>query len=100
MPTEQPSSAPQNDRPQPTDDLNAPAVLHDDAMDQPAGGGGLGGADASANVGGDTAGKTGAATPNSPIDARLPHGAGDEDAAETRSQAVTSDPIEPGHGSR
>ena len=94
MPTDQPSSAPQADAPQPTDELTAAAVLHDDTLDQPAGGGGLGGAGAGA---GRLA--TGAASPNSPIDAPVPHDGADP-AAEARTQALSNAPAEPGHGSR
>lgn len=97
MPTNQPSSAPQDDAPRPTDDLTAAAVLHDEALDQPAGGGGLGGASAAtAEVG-----TAGAATRNSPIDAPTPHDGGDAKAeAEARLLSTSSDPREPGHTSR
>ena len=96
MPTDQPSSAPQKDAPHPIDDLNAPALLHDDALDQPAGGGGLGGAGAGAGPQ-----VSGAASPNSPIDAELPHDAGSVDAAaEARTQALGDTPADPGNSSR
>ena len=101
MPTNEPSSAPQNEQPQPTDDLSAAAVLHDESLDQPAGGGGLRGADASADLGGDAAGKVGAATPNSPISTLTPHDGGEvKAAAEARARSVASAPAEPGHTSR
>ena len=101
MPTEQPSSAPQADAPQPNDDLTAAAVLHDDTLDGQAGGGGLGGADAGAPVGGDAAGRMGAATPNSPIDAHLPHDGGKGLAgAESLAQAAADPGPEPGHDLR
>lgn len=96
MPTNQPSSAPQADAPRQTDDLNAPAVLHDEQLDMPAGGGGLGGAAAATDLG-----DTGAATRNSPIDAPTPHGGGDGKAeAEARRLSVDAAPAEPGHASR
>lgn len=95
MPTDQPSSAPQADAPAPTEELTAAAVLHDERPDMPAGGGGLGGASASASVG-----QSGAATRNSPIDAPTPHGGGDAKAeSEARRQAVDNTPPEPGHDS-
>lgn len=98
MPTNQPSSAPQNEAPRPTDDLSAAAVLHDDALDQPAGGGGLG---TGAGLGGDAAGRTGAASPNSPIAADLPHEGGDRQAeAEARLLATAGNPPETGHMSQ
>lgn len=96
MPTNQPSSAPQDDAPVPTDDLTAVSVLHDESLDQPAGGGGLGGASAAARTG-----TTGAASPNSPIDAALPHDGGDGQVeSEARRQATSNAPSEPGHDSR
>ena len=96
MSTDQPSSAPQADAPKLRDDATAAAVLHDDALDQPAGGGGLGGPSAAS-----APGPAGAATPNSPIDARVPHGGGDAKAeGEARVQAAAAPPAEPGHGSR
>lgn len=96
MPTDQPSSAPQADAPQPTDDLTAAAVLHDEALDRPPGGGGLGGASAAAEVG-----QAGAASPNSPIDAPTPHSNGDaRAAAEARRLATGEGSAEPGHASR
>lgn len=91
MPTEQPNSAALNDAPQPSDDLTAAAVLHDDALDGQAGGGGMGGADAGAPVGGDAAGRTGAATPNSPIDAQLPHDGGNGLAQAEALERATGD---------
>lgn len=97
MPTNQPSSAPQGDAPKPMDDLTAAAVLHDESLDQPAGGGGLGGVSAGAGV----TGMTGAATPNSPIDAHLPHDGGDMAAgAEARIRATGEGAPEPGHDDR
>lgn len=93
MPSNQPSSAPIDDAPKPTDDLTAAAVLRDDALDRPAGGGGLGtpiARDAS-----------GAASPNSPVDAPVPHEGGDALAgAEARRLSTSSAPAEPGHGSQ
>lgn len=98
MPTGQPSSAPTGHAPAFRDDLTAAAVLHDDALDRPAGGGGLGTA-------APMTGAAGAAMPNSPIDApvpqSVPHDGGDaKAAAEARAQAVTNAPPEPGHMSR
>ena len=96
MPTNQPSSAPQDAAPQPADDLTAAAVLHDDALDQPAGGGGLGGASAAASLG-----QAGAATPNSPSEAPTPHDGGDAKVeSEARLTSASSAPVEPGHASR
>ena len=69
MPTNQPSSAPQADAPQPTDDLTAAAVLHDDATDRPAGGGALG-------IGAGVMGQVGAETPNAPISSDLARDSG------------------------
>lgn len=98
MPTNQPSSAPQADAPHPADDLTAAAVLHDEAMDRPGGGGGLG---SPAPLGGDSAGQAGAAAPNAPIAVDLPHDGGDALAgAEARRQAVSNAPAEPGHTSQ
>ena len=59
MPADQPSNAPQKDAPQPHDDLTAAAVLSDDSLDQPAGGGGMG--RRNGPVGADAAGQTGGA---------------------------------------
>lgn len=99
MPTNQPSSAPQGDAPRPTDDLTAAAVLHDDTLDLQPGGGGLG--TANPPRGGDAAGRTGAATPNSPIDAPVPHDASDAQIeAEARAQSVAGGATEPGHSSQ
>ena len=99
MPTNQPSSAPQADAPQPTDDLTAAAVLHDDALDRQPGGGGLGAPNAP--IGGDAAGRTGATTPNSPIDAPAPHDVGNAQIeAEARAGSVGGDAPEPGHTSQ
>lgn len=92
MPTEQPSSAPQADAPQPTDDLTAAAVLRDPSFDRPVGGGGLGAAAAPIVAG--------AAAANSPVDAALPHDGGTALAeAEARQLAAAAAPPEPGHTS-
>ena len=93
MPTNQPSSAPQADAPQPTDDLTAAAVLHDDATDRPAGGGALG-------TGAGVMGQVGAETPNAPIASDLARDSDAKAEAEARTQAVTNTPAEPGHSSR
>lgn len=93
MPTNQPSSAPQGEAPQPTDDLTAAAVLHDEAMDRPAGGGALG-------TGAGVMGQVGAETPNSPMSANVPRYGDAKAEAEARVRAVESGPAEPGHTSR
>ena len=99
MPDNQPSSAPQMDAPQPSDDLTAAAVLRDDALAGTPGGGGLGAA--AGPLGGDAAGQMGAATPNSPIDPQLPHEAGQTRAeAEARLLATDGGTPEPGHTSQ
>jgi hypothetical protein len=88
MPTNQPNNAPADDTPALKDQDNAAAVLSDDRLDDAPGGGGLMGAGAGSPLAGTAAGKAGAATPNSPIDAHLPHGGGEEKAereAQTRS---------------
>lgn len=96
MPTNQPSSAPQADAPQPMEELTAAAVLHDGQLDQPAGGGGLGGASAAAG-----AERAGAATPNSPIEAETPHDGGEGKAEdEVKVLSASTAPVEPGHASR
>ena len=96
MPTNQPSSAPQNTAPEPTDDLTAAAVLHDEQLDEPAGGGGLGGASAAAGIG-----RAGAATPNSPIDVPTPHDGGHGKAeSEARLLSTSGSPVEAAHMSR
>ena len=93
MPTNQPSSAPQADAPQPTDDLSAAAVLHDEAMDRPTGGGALG-------AGAGVTGQVGAETPNAPISSGLARDSDAKAEAEARTRAVGSGPAEPGHSSR
>lgn len=99
MPTNQPSSAAQGDMPHMTDDLTAAAVLHDDLLDRQPGGGGLG--TSGGPVGGDAAGRSGAATPNSPIDAPVPHDTGSAQVeAEARAEVVEGAAQEPGHLSR
>ncbi|SFP72822.1 hypothetical protein [Sphingomonas rubra] len=93
MPTEQPNNQPTDTAPQPLDGESAAAVLSDGRMDDAPGGGGLmvagaGGADA-----GTAMGKAGAATPNSPIDAELPHGGGEELAEkEAQTRALGDEP--------
>ena len=97
MPSNEPTSA-STDTPQMKDDLTAAAVLRDDSLDRPAGGGGLG------SVSGEGGAKpmaAGAAAPNSPVNAALPHDGGEALAeAEARKQAVANDPPEPGHTSQ
>ena len=98
MPDSQPSSAPTGSTPEPRDDLTAATLLRDDALERPAGIGGLGSGAALAD---DGAGQTGAASPNSPIDVAVPNEGSDAQvAAEARSQAVVNDPPDPGHSSR
>ena len=98
MPDSQPSSAPTGTTPEPRDDLTAASLLRDDALERPAGGGGLG---SGAALAGDGAGQSGAASPNSPIDVAVHHEGSDAQAtAEARSQAVVNDAREPGHLSR
>ena len=98
MPTEQPTSAPDM-APQPNDRETAAKVLHDDSLDTPAGGGGLGGASAADPLGGSARTPSGTA-PNAPIDVGID---GDSDAAaaaEARVQASQADPVEPHPSSR
>lgn len=83
MATDQPSSTPQADAPRPTEELTAAQVLRDDSAGQPDAGAGLGG---------------GAAAPNSPIDADLPHDGGSAQAEqEARLLSTSGGPAEPGH---
>lgn len=82
MPTGQPSNADTGDTPQARqgdarEADTAGAVLSDDALDDAPGGGGLMGAGAGGPEAGTARGQAGAATPNSPIDAALPHDGGD-----------------------
>lgn len=90
MPTEQPSSAPDQDRadggPRPNDRVTPAVALRDDATDQDMGGGGLLGANADDPDAGTAMGDAGAATPNSPIDAELPLEGGGERLAEKEAQ--------------
>ena len=74
MPTDQPSSAP--DDLAPRDETSVGTVLSDDATDQPPGGGGLRGPAA----GGQGAAPAGTA-PNAPIDVAVPAGASDDGTA-------------------
>ena len=93
MPTEQPTSAPDAIGDDAREQDTAAAVLHDDALDQTPGGGGLRGP-AGANP---LAGRTsGGATRNSPIDTGVaPPDADGAAAAESRAQAVEDAPAEP-----
>jgi len=84
MPTDQPSNTDAADAPEARgidarDPDRVGAVLTDE--DDTPGGGGLLGAGAGGALSADAQGKAGAATPNSPIDAALPHDAGDAGAA-------------------
>lgn len=83
MPDSQPSNAPQADAPLPTEELTAAAVLRDDS----AGPSGTGSA-------------AGAAMPNSPIDAELPHDSG-RARVEAEARVESSEgAAEPGHMSQ
>lgn len=70
MPTDQPSNAP--DAIEPREDASVASVLADGSLDQPPGGGGMGGASA----GGQGAPSAGT-VPNAPIDVPIPAGATD-----------------------
>jgi hypothetical protein len=98
MPTDQPSSAPETIGEDARDPDTPAAVLRDEALDQPAGGGGLLG-----SAGGDplAARIAGGETPNSPIDTGVapPEDSG-KAAAESRVEAVERAPAEPRPGSR
>lgn len=98
MPTDQPSSAP-NGIGEDARDLNTPAaVLHDTALDQPAGGGGLLGTAGADPLAGRIAGGE---TPNSPIDTGVAApDASAKASAEARVEAVERAPSEPHPGSR
>lgn len=99
MPTEQPSSAP-DDTPRPNDADTAAKVLHDDALDTTPGGGGLGGASAADPLGGSARTPSGTA-PNAPIDVPAPHSGSDAEAeAEARVAASGTDVSEPQSGQR
>lgn len=99
MPTEQPSNQQNDDAPVPRDGESAAAVLSDDRMNDAPGGGGLMGAGAGSPEAGSAQGKAGAATPNSPIDARLPAGTDGDDGlaeAEARTRSLGDEPNERG----
>ena len=85
MQTDQINNAPLADAPQPGEELTAAAVLRDgSAGPQPAG----------------AASPSGAATPNSPIDAPVPQGGGGGDAQAEARLLSGGDAPEPGHESR
>lgn len=86
MPTSEPSNAPNDIEPKARTGDTAAAVLSDDRLDDAPGGGGLMGASAGGQLAGTALGKAGAATPNSPIDAKAPHDGG-EAQAEKEAQA-------------
>lgn len=95
MPTDQPNNQPIEGAPQPRDGETAAAVLPDGRMDDAPGGGGLMGAGAAGADAGTAMGKAGAATPNSPIDAELPHDGGDALAGkEARTRSLGDEPPE------
>lgn len=98
MPTEQPTSAPDEIGTDAAEGDAAAAVLHDDALDQTPGGGGLRGAAGADPLAGLTAG---GATPNSPVDTGVaPPDEDEAAAAESRAQAVQDAPAEPHPGSQ
>ena len=93
MPTGQPSNADLGSSPELKEQDTAAAVLSDDRLDDAPGGGGMMGAGAGGAHAGSAEGRAGAATPNSPIDAQLPHGSGDGQAeAEARTRALGDEP--------
>ena len=97
MPTEQPTNAPQGEAPQLRDADTPAAVMSDDRLDDAPGGGGLMGAGAGGSQAGSAEGRAGAATPNSPIDAHLPHDGGDDLAQEeARTRSLDDEPNERG----
>lgn len=97
MPTEQPTNAPQGEAPQLRDADTPAAVMSDDRLDDAPGGGGLMGAGAGGSQAGSAEGRAGAATPNSPTDAQLPHDGGDGTAAaEARTRSLGDEPNERG----
>lgn len=101
MPTDQPSNAPDGAIDQDArDDANAAAVLNDDTLDLPPGGGGLGGAAA-----GGQGAAPGGTSPNSPIDVPLPAGSTDDGTppsadTQARREAVDAAPDEQHPSSR
>lgn len=100
MPTGQPSNAPTDAAPSPREETSVASVMNDDRMDDAPGGGGLMGAGAGGPLSGDALGQAGAATPNAPIDAELPHDSGDAGASdEARTLAANAGPAEPHPGS-
>lgn len=93
MPTQQPTSAPDAIGSDAAEQDTAAAVLHDDALDQTPGGGGLRGPAGADPL---TARTAGGATRNSPIDTGV--AAPDADGAavaESRVQAAEDTPAEP-----
>lgn len=95
MPTNASTNADPGSAPELKDQDTAAAVLSDDRMDDLPGGGGLMGAGAGGAHVGSAEGRAGAATPNSPIDAELPHDGGDGQAeAEARTRALGDEPAE------
>lgn len=99
MPTQQPSSAP-DDAPRPHDADTPARVLSDPAGDAIPGGGGLGGAAAADPLGGSGRTPTGTA-PNAPIDVPVPHSGSDAAGeAEARVRASVTDVSETQSGER
>lgn len=98
MPTQQPSSAP-DDAPRPND-ADTPATVLSDPSTDIAPGGGLGGATAADELGGAGRTPTGNA-PNAPIDVPVPHSGSDGAAeAEARVRASGTNVSEPQSGQR
>ena len=98
MPTNQPTSAPDT-APTPNDQETAAKVIHDDALDTPPGGGGLGGVSAADALGGSARTPLGT-SPNAPIDTSVSAGTDEQAEAESRVEASQADPAEPHPSSR
>jgi len=94
MATEQPNIGPDDVKPEPHDADSAATVLDDAQMTKTLGGGALGGVDAADVLSG--SGKlSGGATPNSPIDAPVPHGGGGDPIREAQVRSLNDGPKEP-----
>ena len=95
MTTNAPSNADLGGTPALKEQDTAAAILSDDRLDAQPGGGGLMGAGAADAHAGSAEGQAGAATPNSPIDAELPHASGNWQAeAEAQTRALGDEPSE------
>ena len=95
IPTDQPTSAPEGIGTDAREADTAAAVMHDDAIDRPAGGGGLRGIAAADPLADGGPGATGA-TPNSPVDTGVaPPDTDGAAATESRREATQAAPAEP-----